>query len=154
MKDPWDALSDPTRREILKLLRGSPLNASAISQNFPFTKSTISRHLEVLEDSGLIESEKRKQYVYYQLKRDALRPLRDYLVTLEENPTEQEIGKAGKDSPSLIKKLEKTPVAKKAEPVERDSQGDTEKAVPLEKPAAQRQSHISPRKGKVPSYLD
>ncbi len=154
MKDPWDALSDPTRREILRLLRDSPLNASAISQNFPFTKSTISRHLEVLEDSGLIESEKRKQFVYYQLKRDAIRPLKEYLVALEESPSEQETGKIGKVSPSSTRKVEKTPAAKKAEPVEKDSQEDIEQAIPLEKPVSQRQSHISSRKGKVPSYLD
>lgn len=151
MKDPWDALSDPTRREILNLLRGGWLNASGISQNFPFTKSTISRHLEILEDSCLIESEKRKQYVYYRLKSESFQPLREYLSFLESGTAEEP---EQKKSPSPAKKQpvrrtsskESAPVPAEPEPAEPAPLAPKEKEPVKPVPSS--------RRGKVPSYLD
>ena len=150
MKDPWEALSDPTRREILRLLQSGQLNASEICQNFSFTKSTVSRHLEVLEDSGLVVSEKRRQYVYYRLREGAFRPLREFLDSLERTSGEWE------DSTEAPVPVKKTP-ARSSEAF-RKSVPRAEKAVPVpepeevreDKPPVKQQS----RKGRVPSYLD
>lgn len=150
MKDPWNALSDSTRREILLLLRKGWLNASRISQNFPFAKSTVSRHLEILEDSGLIISEKRKQYVYYGLNQAAFGPLQDYIRLLEnaEVGAIQEIidpppaGKAAKATKAA--KQEEVPAREMLQQKGLSGETETEEAAP----------RSSSRKGRVPSYLD
>lgn len=154
MKDPWEALSDPTRREILRLLQGGPLNASGICENFSFTKSTVSRHLEVLEDSGLVESEKLRQYVYYRLKKGAFYPLRDFLDSLERSSAKAE----GPDGIEVQVPAKRAPaghsgtIGKSAPKAEEQREEVVPTAVePKEnKPPVRHQS----RKGRVPSYLD
>jgi DNA-binding transcriptional ArsR family regulator len=54
------ALADPTRREIVDLLRDSPQRAGAIASRFDSAAPTISRHLRVLRDAGLIEEQPEK----------------------------------------------------------------------------------------------
>jgi len=61
------ALSDPTRREILRLLRSRDMTAGEIADRFPLSKSTISGHFNVLKYAGLIVSEKRGAAVLYSL---------------------------------------------------------------------------------------
>ncbi len=153
MKDPWEALSDPTRREILQLLQGGPLNASGICENFSFTKSTVSRHLEVLEDSGLVESEKRRQYVYYRLREGAFYPLRDFLDSLAQSSTKEEpdIIEAQvpmKTAPAGYSETIRKPASRVEE--QREAVVPTAAEPKEDKPPVKQQS----RKGRVPSYLD
>ena len=61
------ALADPTRREILQLLRPGPLTSGEIAERFPVAWATISRHLAVLRDAKLIQSERQGQQVVYEL---------------------------------------------------------------------------------------
>jgi DNA-binding transcriptional ArsR family regulator len=63
----FKALSDPTRREILKLLRSGPRTSGEIAEKFPSAWATISRHLAVLRDAGLILSERNGQQIVYEL---------------------------------------------------------------------------------------
>ncbi len=63
----FKALNDPTRREILELLRKGDLSAGEIVEQFHMTGASISHHLDLLKRAGLIESEKRGQFVIYSL---------------------------------------------------------------------------------------
>ena len=67
MQTAFKALSDPTRREILKLLRNGPRTSGEIAEKFPSAWATISRHLAVLRDAGLILSERNGQQIVYEL---------------------------------------------------------------------------------------
>jgi ArsR family transcriptional regulator len=67
MQAAFKALSDPTRREILKLLRNGPKTSGEIAEQFPTAWATVSRHLSVLRDSGLILSERNGQQIVYEL---------------------------------------------------------------------------------------
>lgn len=61
----FEALSSPVRRKILAYLSHAELNAGDIAARFDMSKPSISQHLSVLEAAGLVESEKRGQYVFY-----------------------------------------------------------------------------------------
>ncbi len=67
MDSAFKALADPTRREILKLLRKGPRTSGEIAERFDTAWPTISRHLGVLRDSGLILSERHGQQIHYEL---------------------------------------------------------------------------------------
>lgn len=61
------ALSDPTRREILRLLRGRDMTAGEIADRFSLAKSTLSGHFNVLKHAGLIVSERSGTSIVYSL---------------------------------------------------------------------------------------
>ena len=61
------ALSDPTRREILHLLKKGDLSAGDIADRFDMTAATISHHLSVLKNADLILDRREGKYIYYQL---------------------------------------------------------------------------------------
>ena len=63
----FKALSDPTRREILNLLKRGDLSAGEIADRFDMTAATISHHLSVLREAGLVLDERRGKYIYYEL---------------------------------------------------------------------------------------
>lgn len=67
MKDAFKALSDPTRRKILELLQKEPLSAGQIAEKFQITKPSISHHLSILKNSGLIIDERHGQNIVYSL---------------------------------------------------------------------------------------
>lgn len=69
---PFSALGDPTRRAILKRLRGGSLAAGEIAAAFDLTKPTISHHLRVLEEAGLVRSERRGTSIVYALQASVL----------------------------------------------------------------------------------
>ncbi len=68
MGDVWKALADPTRREILNLLKKQDLNAGEIAQEFNMTKPSISNHLSILKQADLVDCQKEGQNVIYSLK--------------------------------------------------------------------------------------
>ena len=67
MRDVWEAMSDKTRREILVMLKERNLSAGEIAEKFSLTKATVSHHLSVLRQAGLVDTEKRAQTVIYSL---------------------------------------------------------------------------------------
>jgi ArsR family transcriptional regulator, arsenate/arsenite/antimonite-responsive transcriptional repressor len=67
VKDTFQALSDPTRRAILDLLRKGPRTSGEIAQRFDSAWPTISRHLAILRDAGLILGEREGQFIRYEL---------------------------------------------------------------------------------------
>ena len=68
----FKALSDPTRREVLELLRSAPMSAGEIGGHFDFSQPTMSAHLSVLKNAGLIEGEKVGKQIIYALKMSVL----------------------------------------------------------------------------------
>ena len=68
----FKALADPTRREILNLLRKGNLSAGEIVDHFQMTGATISHHLSVLKQAGLIEDRKEGKYIYYEINLSVL----------------------------------------------------------------------------------
>jgi DNA-binding transcriptional ArsR family regulator len=68
----FEALASTVRREILAYLSAQELTAGDIAGRFDMSAPAISRHLSVLEVAGLVNSERRGQFVYYQLNRDNL----------------------------------------------------------------------------------
>ena len=63
----FKALNDTTRREILELLKKGDLTAGEIADRFDISKPSISHHLDLLRQAGLVESVKQGQYIYYSL---------------------------------------------------------------------------------------
>ena len=67
MKKVWQALSDDNRRKILSLLKEKSMSAGEIAQQFNTTQPTISHHLNVLKEAGLINCEKHAQTLIYSI---------------------------------------------------------------------------------------
>lgn len=63
----FKALNDQTRREILELLQKKDMTAGEIADKFNISKPSISHHLDLLKQAGLVESIKNGQYVNYSL---------------------------------------------------------------------------------------
>ncbi|MCL2448204.1 MAG: autorepressor SdpR family transcription factor [Polyangiaceae bacterium] len=79
---PYQALADPTRREILKLLRGGSRTAGEIANEFQLTKPTLSHHFRILEAAGLVRSERRATSIVYTLQSSVLEDLAADLLDL------------------------------------------------------------------------
>ncbi len=75
------ALSDPTRREILARLRKGPLTSGQIAEFFPSAWPTISRHLSVLREAGLITAHRNGQFIQYELDTSVLQDVIQHLMT-------------------------------------------------------------------------
>ena len=68
MSNVFKALSDPTRRKVLELLKLRPMTAGELSGHFAFSKPTMSAHFSVLREADLVASQKQGKSVVYQLK--------------------------------------------------------------------------------------
>jgi len=75
VNDAFKALSDPTRRKILELLKEKDLTAGEIANYFDMTKPSISHHLNVLRNGGLVLSEKEGQNIIYSLNTTVLQDI-------------------------------------------------------------------------------
>src|SRR3954471_12978851 len=74
------ALADQTRRDILRLLRDGPLTSGDIANRFDSSWPTVSRHLAVLRDAGLVATERRGQEIRYELNTSVFQDLVQRLV--------------------------------------------------------------------------
>jgi DNA-binding transcriptional ArsR family regulator len=63
----FKALSDPTRREVLRLLSHGERTAGELAEQFDMTKPSMSHHFAVLKEAGLIRSRRDGQQIYYSL---------------------------------------------------------------------------------------
>jgi ArsR family transcriptional regulator, arsenate/arsenite/antimonite-responsive transcriptional repressor len=72
MQSIFEALASTHRRKILAYLAEAELTAGEIAARFAMSKPSISKHLSILENAGLIRSEKRGQFVHYSLTPDNL----------------------------------------------------------------------------------
>lgn len=78
----FKALNDPTRRQILDMLRKADLTAGEIADAFEFSKPSISHHLDLLKQAGLIEATREGQFIRYSLDTTVLDEAVQWLVNL------------------------------------------------------------------------
>jgi ArsR family transcriptional regulator len=91
------ALSDPTRRSILKMLRKGSKPAGEIADAFHLTKPTLSHHFRILKSAGLVRSERRGTSIVYTLQSSVLEDLAAELLELATGPVVQR-SQGGKES--------------------------------------------------------
>ena len=77
------ALADPTRREILNLLKRGKKSAGEISEHFDITAAAISRHLSVLKEADLIEDTRDGKYIFYELNASVLEEIMLWITELK-----------------------------------------------------------------------
>ena len=77
------ALADPTRREILNLLKQGRLSAGEISEHFDITAAAISRHLSVLKEADLIWDSRDGKYIFYELNTSVLEEIMLWITQLK-----------------------------------------------------------------------
>ena len=78
-RDIFQAISDPTRRAILVLLTSQAMTAGAIAENFDTARPTISKHIQILNECELIESNQQGREIYYQIKIDKMKEIDRWL---------------------------------------------------------------------------
>lgn len=74
------ALADETRRTILRVLRNGPLTSGDIADRFDSSWPTISRHLAVLKEAGLVTTERHGQEIRYELNTSVFQDLIQHLI--------------------------------------------------------------------------
>lgn len=79
---PFKAIGDPTRREILHLLRKGEMNAGDLAEHFDLTKPTMSHHLAVLADAGLVNRRRDGQTIWFSLNTTVLEDLVAWALNL------------------------------------------------------------------------
>jgi DNA-binding transcriptional ArsR family regulator len=88
--DAFKALADPTRREILRLLRRQEMSAGELAEHFDMTKPSMSHHFAVLKQADLIRSRRRGQQVIYELNTTVLEDLLSIVWDMFQRPNGQE----------------------------------------------------------------
>ncbi|MDR6122030.1 DNA-binding transcriptional ArsR family regulator [Bacillus sp. SLBN-46] len=81
--DVFQAIADPTRRSLLKLLSNQEMPVTAISEQFPISRTAVSKHLRVLADAGLVKERKVGRETRYKLEPEPLMELKDWLQFFE-----------------------------------------------------------------------
>ena len=83
LQDTLKALADPTRREILNLLKAGRLSAGEITDHFDITAADISRHLSVLKDADLIRDTREGKFIFYELNASVLEEILLWVTDLK-----------------------------------------------------------------------
>ena len=77
------ALSDPSRRQILDLLKSGRLSAGEIAEKFPVSGAAVSKHLSVLKDADLIRDTREGKFIFYELNTSVLEEVMLWLTGLK-----------------------------------------------------------------------
>ena len=93
----FKALSDPTRREILRLLSEGDLAAGDIADRFDITKPSISHHLTTLKQAGLVLDERRGQNIIYSLNTSVFEDVLAWVIDVREGRRNGKRGPARKE---------------------------------------------------------
>src|SRR5580765_6304910 len=78
-RDVFQAIADPTRREIINLIAFNPLNLNAIAENFDVSRPAISQHIKILTECGLIIIKKQGRERYCEAKLTQLSEVNDWI---------------------------------------------------------------------------
>ena len=89
-QETFKALSDPTRREILLLLRKGKLSAGEIGEHINLTGATLSHHLSTLKQAELVSDQKEGKYIYYELNTSVVEDLLAWITRLMEGDRHEE----------------------------------------------------------------
>lgn len=79
------ALSDPTRREILNLLKPGAMAATDIAERFPISGAAVSKHLSILREAELVRTRREGKYIYYELTASVLEEVMLWIRDLKED---------------------------------------------------------------------
>lgn len=82
-QETFKALSDPTRRRILDILKAGGRTAGEIGGEFDMTAATVSHHLAVLREAGLVDQDRRGKYLYYELNMTVLDEMVGWIASLK-----------------------------------------------------------------------
>lgn len=82
MNESFKALADPTRRQILRLLREKDRTAGEIADFFNMSKPSISHHLNALKHAGLVQDERKGQFILYSLDSTVLEEVLGWFLEL------------------------------------------------------------------------
>jgi ArsR family transcriptional regulator len=91
MNDAFKALSDPSRRKILQLLKKEDLSAGEIAEHFNMAKPSISHHLNLLKQANLVDSEKKGQQIIYSLNTSVFEDVITWFMGFLKKEDEEEI---------------------------------------------------------------
>lgn len=80
LRDSFKALSDPTRQEILQLLKDGRMSAGDIGAHFDMTGATMSHHLSILKQAGLVEDFREGKYIYYELNMTVMEEVMGWFI--------------------------------------------------------------------------
>ena len=78
-RDVFQAIADPTRRDILMLVATQAMTAGAIASNFDTARPTVSKHLRILTECELLEQEQRGREVVYSLNPKKMKAIADFI---------------------------------------------------------------------------
>jgi DNA-binding transcriptional ArsR family regulator len=81
--DVFQAIADPTRRELLKLLSEKEMPVTIISEQFPISRTAVSKHLNILAEAGLVSVRKAGRETRYALQPEPLKELKYWLSYYE-----------------------------------------------------------------------
>ena len=84
------ALADPIRREILNLPKAGRMSAGDITAHFEVTGASVSRHLSVLKEAGLIRDTREGKFIYYDLNASVLEEIMLWITDLKGEDTHAE----------------------------------------------------------------
>jgi ArsR family transcriptional regulator len=103
----FKALADPTRREILSLLRGGEMTAGDLAERFAMTKPTMSHHFAVLKEADLLTSRRDGQQIWYGLNTTVVQDLMAWAMDLIRGNEDRIANRLEENTPA-----EKTPLEK------------------------------------------
>ena len=101
-RDIFQAIADPTRRAILVLLAAQTATAGSIADNFDAARSTVSKHIQILTECGLVEGTAKGREIYYQVKIDKVAEIDVWLAQLR-NMWEGRLDKLGQHLANIKK---------------------------------------------------
>ena len=81
--DPFRAIADPTRRAVLDLLRGGERPVKELARSFRMTQPSLSQHLRVLREAGLVTQRRRGRERLYRMQPDELKPVAEWVAQYE-----------------------------------------------------------------------
>lgn len=93
LNEVFKAIADPTRREILRLLRNEEMSAGDVAARFDMTKPTVSHHFAVLKAAGLITSRRDGQTIWYALDTTVLEDVLAWSMDMARGAREDKGGK-------------------------------------------------------------
>ncbi len=118
-RDVFQAIADPTRREIIHMIAGSPLNLNSIAANFQVTRQAISLHIKILAECGLIEIKQQGRERFCEAKLEKLIEVNEWTEQYRtfwsgklralKISVEQEAAPAGKSTTQKVKPLKTQP---------------------------------------------
>jgi DNA-binding transcriptional ArsR family regulator len=78
-RDVFQAIADPTRRDIINLIANQPLNLNAIADNFDMSRPAISQHIKILAECGLIMMKQQGRQRYCEIQPQQLAEIADWV---------------------------------------------------------------------------